>query len=255
MAGFKREDAKLSLKTYLMKGESVIISGPHGCGKTTLLKNVLSEIKGLKLITIDIKAMEPSVRDNLLKLAKVPNFGGSKTLWHIPSIDKVDKKFLSKLVQVAVKARAVILVMETTIAKTKIGKVKSYCKVVTMSKPHYATLKKVAIDHGFNFQPKNFHEAVAGIVDDRHHSDFERITQFFDGTSRVKVNTPFSFWVLHNARKMLKASDQVLLYHYMSSLARNGRMDLASNLKLQGRGKPEFPYYLRKRSIKTKEDK
>ncbi|MHC4751119.1 MAG: GTP-binding protein [Planctomycetota bacterium] len=248
-------EAALTLKNYIMKGDAIIISGPVGSGKTTLLEQALKEVGNHKLVPIDMKLLGPDVRDSLLKSVKIPAFEGPRIIWHFPNIDKIDKKFLVALAKTAVESKAVTVVFETTLRRERIGKLKSYCKVVPLTKPAWGTLKKVAVEHGHSFQPKNFHQAIRGLEDLVDKGDFDRITKFFDGSSVVEVEGTFIFWILHNGRAMLGANDKFLLYHYLSSLARNGRLGLAGNLKLKGGGRPSFPYYLKKKSMKREATK
>jgi hypothetical protein len=124
--------------------------------------------------------------------------------------------------------------------------------MIVMNKPHYATLKKVSQEHGFNMKATNFHQAVTGsalLVDD---SDFDRIMKFFDGTSDVEVDEKFKYWIMDNSRRMLSTYEAMKLQLVISELGRYGRIDLISNLKLKGYGKPEFPYYLKKNKLKVR---
>jgi hypothetical protein len=241
---------KLTLKNALMKGDVIILSGMTGTGKTTLLKETLKELPAHKIVTVDITLLGQQSQEVLLQSVKIPSFEGPRILLHFPNIDKVDKKFLTKLAKEAARSKACTVVFETTLSREKIGGLKSYCRFIAIPKPSWQALKKVAIAHGHSFQPKNFHQAIRGSEDLIDKGDFDKITKFFDGKTVVKVDGTFIYWVLHNGREMLGANNKLLLYHYLSSLARYGQTALAGSLRLEGAGRPSFPYYLRKKSMK-----
>ena len=217
-----------------------------------MLKEALEKIKGIIVVTINPSDVSTKdTREYFLSIAKIPSMTG-KTLFHFPAADKVNLVFLANFVKTTLKYKSALVVIETTRKTSDFTKLKSYCTMVIMSKPHYATLKKVSQEHGFNIKAKNFHQAVTGspsLVDD---SDFDRIMRFFDGTSEVKVDDRFKFWIMDNSRTMLNIYEAMKLQITLSELSRYGRIDLISNLRLKGYGKPQFPYYLKKNKLKRR---
>ena len=242
------------IKAVLLKGDQpIIVSGPPGCGKSYTIRSVLASIGKHDLHIIDLNLMQPEQRANLIALAKMSQFDGLRRVWWFPNIDKIDKRFLATLAKIVQKTKSITLIMETTQSKELVGEVRSYCRFIPLTKPALSEIRKAAGNITLDFVPRDFHEVETGTQGFLEVSDFEKITRFFDGKSRINVNQQFGYWVTHNARGMLQPYDQIRLYHYISSLARHDRLDMASILKFSGSGRPEFPYFLRKRSLKKKD--